>query len=50
MHLSTGSSLLSFPSIGHLLAVFIIAYGCATSAYAADAVNINIASTEVLAE
>ena len=49
-HLSTGSSLLSFPSIGHLLAVLIIAYGCATPAYAADAVNINTASIEVLAE
>ena len=49
-HLSTGSSLLSFPSIGQLLAVLIIAYGCATPAYAADAVNINTASIEVLAE
>lgn len=50
MHLSTGSSLWSFPSIGHVLAAIIIAYGCATSAYAADAVNINTASIEVLAQ
>ena len=50
MHLFTGSSLRSFPFIGHLLAAFIIAYGSVTAAYAADTVNINTASIEVLAE
>jgi len=50
MHSFTGSSLRSFPFIGHLLAAFIIAYGSITVAYAADTVNINTASIEVLAE
>ena len=50
MHSFTGSSLKSFPFIGHLLAVFIIAYGSITVAYAADTVNINTASIEVLAQ
>ena len=50
MHLFTGSSLRSFPFIAHLLAVFVIAYGSVTAAYAADTVNINTASIEVLAE
>ncbi len=50
MHLFTGSSLRSFPFIAHLLAVFIIAYGSVTAAYAADAVNINTASIELLAQ
>ena len=50
MHSFTGSSLRSFPFIGHLLASFIIAYGPVTAAYASDAVNINTASIEVLAE
>ena len=34
MHSFTGSSLRSFPFIGHLLASFIIAYGSVTAAYA----------------
>ena len=50
MHLFTGSSLRSFPFIGHLLATFIIAYGSVTAAYASDTVNINTANIEVLAE
>ena len=50
MHSFTGSSLRSFPFIGHLPASFIIAYGPVTAAYASDAVNINTASIEVLAE
>ena len=50
MHSFTVSSLRSFPFIGHLLAAFIIAYGSITVAYAADTVNINTASIEVLAE
>ena len=50
MHSFTGSSLRSFPFIGHLLASFIIAYGPVTAAYASDAVNINTASIEGLAE
>ncbi len=50
MHLVTGSSLRSFPFIAHLLAVFIIAYGSVTAAYAADTVNINTASIELLAQ
>ena len=50
MHSFTGSSLRSFPFMGHLLAAFIIAYGSITATYAADTVNINIASIEVLAE
>jgi len=50
MHSFTGSSLRSFPFIGHLLAAFIIAYGSITTAYASDTVNINTASIEVLAE
>ena len=50
MHSFTGSSLRSFPFVGHLLASFIIAYGSITAAYAADTVNINTASIEVLAE
>ena len=50
MHSFTGSSLRSFPFIGHLLAAFIIAYGSITVAYAADTVNINTASIEVLPE
>ncbi len=49
MHLFTGSSLRSFPFIGHLLATLIVAYGSAT-AYASDTVNINTASIMVLAE
>ena len=36
--------------MGHLLAAFIIVYGSITATYAADTVNINIASIEVLAE
>ena len=50
MHSFTGSSLRSFPFMGHLLAAFIIAYGSITATYAADTVNINTASIEVLAE
>ena len=50
MHSFTGSSLGSFPIIGHLLATFIIAYGSVAATYASDAVNINTASIEVLAE
>ena len=50
MHLFTGSSLRSFPFIANLLAVFIIAYGSVTAAYAADTVNINTASIELLAQ
>ena len=50
MHSFTGSSLRSFPFIGHLLAAFIIAYGLITAAYASDTVNINTANIEVLAE
>ena len=50
MHSLTGSSLRSFPFIGHLLAAFIIAYGSITAAYVADTVNINTASIEVPAE
>ncbi len=50
MHLFTGSSLRSFPFIAHLLAVFIIVYGSVTAAYAADTVNINTASIELLAQ
>lgn len=50
MHLFTGSSLRSFPFIAHLLAVFIIAYGSVSAAYAADTVNINTASIELLAQ
>jgi competence protein ComEA len=50
MHSFTGSSLRSFPFVGHLLAAFIIAYGSITATYAADTVNINTASIEVLAE
>ena len=50
MHSFTGSSLRSFPFIGHLLAAFIIAYGSITAAYASDTVNINTANIEVLAE
>ncbi|MBL6694423.1 MAG: helix-hairpin-helix domain-containing protein [Luminiphilus sp.] len=50
MHSFTGSSLRSFPFIGHLLAAFIIVYGSITATYAADTVNINTASIEVLAE
>ena len=50
MHLFTGSSLRSFPFIAHLLAVFIIAYGSVTAAYAADTANINTASIELLAQ
>jgi competence protein ComEA len=50
MHSFTGSSLRSFPFIGHLLAAFIIAYGSVAAAYASDTVNINTASIEILAE
>ena len=50
MHLFTGSCLRSFPFIGHLLAASIIAYGSITAAYAADTVNINTASIEIVAE
>lgn len=50
MHSFTGSSLRSFPFIGHLLAAFIIAYGSVTAAYAANTVNINTANIELLAE
>jgi competence protein ComEA len=50
MHSFTGSSLRSFPFIGHLLAAFIIAYGSITAAYASNTVNINTADIEVLAE
>ncbi len=50
MHLFTGSSLRSFPFIAHLLAVFIIVYGSVTAAYAAETVNINTASIELLAQ
>ena len=50
MHSFTGSSLRSFPFIGHLLASFIIAYGPVTAVYPSDAVNINTATIEVLAE
>ena len=50
MHSFTGSSLRSFPFIGHLLAALIIAYGLITAAYASDTVNINTANIEVLAE
>ena len=50
MHSFTGSSLRSFPFIGHLLAAFIIAYGSIRAAYASDTVNINTANIEVLAE
>ncbi len=50
MHSFTGISLSTFPFIGHLLAAFIIAYGSVTAACAADAVNINTTSLEVLAE
>ena len=50
MHSFTGSSLRSFPFIGHLLAAFIIAYRSITAAYASDTVNINTANIEVLAE
>ena len=50
MHSFTGSSLRSFPFIGHFLAAFIIVYGSITATYAADTVNINTASIEVLAE
>tara|TARA_B100000900_G_C20271031_1_gene590002 strand:- start:294 stop:596 length:303 start_codon:yes stop_codon:yes gene_type:complete len=50
MHSCTGSSLRSFPFIGHLLAAFIIACGSVTAAYAADTVNINTANIEVFAE
>ena len=50
MHSFTGSSLRSFPFIGHLLASVIIAYGSVTAAYASDTVNINSASIEVLVE
>lgn len=50
MQSSTMSPLRSFLFIGALLAVFIIAYGSVTTAYAADTVNINTASIEILAE
>ena len=50
MHSVTGSSLRSFPFIGHLRASVIIAYGSVTAAYASDTVNINTASIEVLVE
>ncbi|NCG07844.1 MAG: hypothetical protein GWP37_12860 [Gammaproteobacteria bacterium] len=50
MHLFNDSSRQSFPFIGALLAGFIIAYGSVAAAYAADTVNINTASIEVLAE
>ena len=50
MQSSTMSPHRSFPFIGALLAVFIIAYGSVTTAYAADTVNINTASIEILAE
>ena len=50
MHLFTGSSLRSFPIIGHLLATLIIAYGSVTASYASDTVNINTASIEIVAE
>lgn len=50
MQSSTMSPLRGFPFIGALLAVFIIAYGSVTTAYAADTVNINTASIEILAE
>ena len=50
MHVFTGSSLRSFPFSIHSLAVFIIAYGSVTAAYAADTVNIKTASIEVLSE
>ena len=50
MHLFSGSSLRSFPFIGHLLAILIIAYGSVAAAYASDTVNINTASIGVLAE
>ena len=49
-HAFIGSALRSFPLIGHLLAVFIIAYLSISAAYAADTVNINTASIEVLVE
>ena len=48
MHSFTGSSLRSFPFIGHLLATLIIAYGSVTAAYASDTVNINTASIRFL--
>lgn len=50
MHSFTGSSLRSFTFMGHLLAAFIIAYGSITATYAAETVNINTASIEVLTE
>ena len=50
MHSFTGSSLKSFPFIGHLLVAFIITYDSITVAYAADTVNINTASIQVLAQ
>ena len=50
MQSSTMSPHRSFPFIGALLAVFIIAYGSVTTAYGADTVNINTASIEILAE
>ena len=50
MYLFTGSSPRSITFIGHLLAIFIIAHGSATVAYASDMVNINTASIEVPAE
>ena len=49
MQSSTMSPHRSFPFIGALLAVFIIAYGSVTTAYAADAVNINTRSIKILA-
>jgi competence ComEA-like helix-hairpin-helix protein len=50
MYSFTGSSLWSFPFIGHLLAAFIIAYGSVAAVFAAATVNINTASIEVLSE
>ena len=50
MYSFTGSSLRSFPFIGHLLAAFIIAYGSVAAVYAADTVNVNTASIETLSD
>ena len=50
MHSFTGSSFRSFPFFGHLMTAVIIAYGSVTATYAAETVNINRASIEVLVE
>ena len=48
--LSHGSSPRSFSPPGHLLAVFVVAYGSITANYVADSINKNTASIEVLTE